>query len=376
MISDRVKSACKHLPGGFVGMVLLLVIIERWVAKHSLDFGTPTAADWRQSAGSATKRAPKAEVLLFGDSMVKFGVLPRVLESGLKRSAYSLALYNGTPQTSYFLLKRAIDSGASPRAIVVDFQPELLMADHIRLHVRQWPEVLRPRDVVELARESGEPDFALATLAAEVFPTVKDRAEIRLAITESLGGRPASPRPYLITYARNWRENRGAQVLPRNPGYAGEVPPTYALFFDQWAAKPLNAAFVRKFLKLAESREIPVFWVLPPNVPPVQARRLAIGLTPRYDAFAHSAVEKYRNLTVLDAREIGFGHEKFIDAVHLDRQGAAELSASVAEAIARRLGGSETRRWLALRPSARSREIPLEDTEQSRLALLRAGAFR
>ena len=88
---------------------------------HHLD----TAESWRLR-GSGAFGFLGAEVLAFGDSMVEFGVLPGVIaeRSGLR--AINLAVHDGSPAVSYFLLRRALEAGARPRAIVVDFMPHQL----------------------------------------------------------------------------------------------------------------------------------------------------------------------------------------------------------------------------------------------------------
>ena len=80
-------------------------------------------ADWAYGGRAASRRAPDAEILCFGDSMIKFGMAPRVLEDRLGRRAFNLALYAGSPTASYFLLRRPLESGAKPAAVLVDFQP-------------------------------------------------------------------------------------------------------------------------------------------------------------------------------------------------------------------------------------------------------------
>src|SRR5690349_12144950 len=85
-------------PWGLIGMLGLVAAAEASVRRHEdADFTTNIATSWRFSAHQAARRATKCEVLCFGDSMVKFGLLPRVIESRIGRSAYNLAAYAGPP---------------------------------------------------------------------------------------------------------------------------------------------------------------------------------------------------------------------------------------------------------------------------------------
>ena len=74
-------------------------------------------------------------------------------------------------------------------------------------------------------------------------------------------------------------------------------------------------------------------------------------------------------MTVLDGRHAGYDHTLFVDATHLDGQGAYTLSRDVADILRHdRAGGAAgTARWVDL-PAYRACpvEVALEDVEQSR----------
>jgi hypothetical protein len=85
----------------------------------------------------------------------------------------------------------------------------------------------------------------------------------------------------------------------------------------------------------------------------------------------------YPNVTVLDGRHSGYDHTLFVDASHLDGQGAYTLSRDVADVLRRGLAGDDAvvrTRWVDL-PAYRACpvEVALEDVEQSRRNL---GALR
>src|SRR5690242_12777653 len=114
-------------PVGMLGMLALVLAAESYVARHDLDFATLWSANWRHGAAAARREGPKSAVLAFGDSLVKDGVAAPVIEARLGRRAYNLAVFNGQAPASYFLLRRALDAGARPAAVLID--GELLEAD-------------------------------------------------------------------------------------------------------------------------------------------------------------------------------------------------------------------------------------------------------
>jgi hypothetical protein len=89
------------------------------------------------------------------------------------------------------------------------------------------------------------------------------------------------------------------------------------------------------------------------------------GVDQGYTRFVRSVAAKYPAVMVLDARYSGYDHTKFVDAIHLNGKGGVALSTDVADAIS-----SRTSAWVVLPPYRdRSFEQPLEDFEQSKLAV-------
>jgi hypothetical protein len=73
---------------------------------------------------------------------------------------------------------------------------------------------------------------------------------------------------------------------------------------------------------------------------------------------------------VVDARHSGYGSAVFYDEAHLDRDGAAALSAGLARIIAR---SNHESRWQAL-PRYQSENAVAEDLSASHLAVVTSGA--
>ena len=354
-------------PLGLIGAFALIGLIEREIGRREgLQFTTAWAADWRNAGKLARREAVDSSILCFGDSLVKFGVSPQVLEYETGLRAYNLALNVGHPASSYFLLKRALDAGAKPRAIVVDFKSHVL-AKAPQVHPRLWPELVSTSEWLDLSRETRDPEFAARMLASSLFSSVRSTFEIREAIIASLDGQ-WSPSAYLMPVARrNWRVNRGAQLMPKGTRI-DDAPFSDDLYPASWSCDPVQERYVHRFLELAESTGADVFLVIPPPCPSVQARREAGVVDSLYEQFLRKTLASHPRVRLLDGRHAGYGPEVFSDALHLDRDGAVAYSQGLAEAVRQASNGRlDDSRWVAL-PRFRLRPFPgdAEDFQRSR----------
>src|SRR4051794_21402234 len=75
----RVRTAT--IPMGLLGMLGLVAVVELFVARHPLDFSDPVSLSWELSAQGARSEAPGSAILAVGDSLVKHGVIPAVVEA-------------------------------------------------------------------------------------------------------------------------------------------------------------------------------------------------------------------------------------------------------------------------------------------------------
>src|SRR5262249_46347702 len=114
------------LPWGLLGMLGLVVAIESFVARDLLDFSDPVSLSWRLAARWAAHAAPGRPVRSAGDSLIKPGLIPRVIPARSGLAATNLAIARGPAPATFFLIRRAFDSGARPAALVVDFKPNVL----------------------------------------------------------------------------------------------------------------------------------------------------------------------------------------------------------------------------------------------------------
>jgi hypothetical protein len=362
------------VPLGLLGMLGLVVVIEGIVAGQARRFASDHAWCWRDAGVAAVRKGPGCDVLCFGDSLVKFGVLPPVVQSCAERKVYNLALHNGPPAASYFLLRRSTDAGAKPSAVVVDFLPHQLARDPRHGEFRRaWPELLSLRECVDLAWITRDAGFFASTMLAKLLPSYKARPEIRASTVALIEGRGWNASSVNRILQRNWQQNNGGQVLPaKTRSVAAHEWPDDAPLPRPWTRDSASVAYFERFLRLAANRGTSVFWLLPPITRGSPARREQ--LDPAYERFVRTMQDRFPNLVVIDGRRSVFTPSCYADPVHLHKQGAQALSASIAAVLAQPVPDS---RWVEL-PDYReaSMSVALEDLDQSWRAISARGTRR
>lgn len=371
------RGAHKHSPRGLLGALVMIALIECVLEHQWLALDDPVSLSWRLSARAAEREAPGCQVLFMGDSLVKLSMLPQVLETQTGLKAYNLGVARGPSPAAYFLLKRALSAGARPQAIVVDFKPSVMIGSP-KYNVRYWQELLRPRECIEMIPHASGLSLWVNVALGQLLPSYRCRLEIRDIVTATVAGRPARFVQTNRVCDRNWRLNRGANVCATNAAFNGQITEAEHknLLSDVWYCHPTNAYYLDRFFALAAANHVQTYWLLPPFVPALQARRERSGVEARYMKLVQSALAKHPEVTLLDARHAGYGAGLFVDPSHLDRRGAVALSTAVASLLSRppqQLASAS--RWLEL-PQYTPQEprLPLEDLEQSRLAVRASGA--
>jgi hypothetical protein len=370
-------------PVGLLGMLVLVFVVEVNLPRFDSRLTPLGASNWRQTGAAARTSATHVDVLLFGDSLVKTGLLPTIFEEERGLTSYNLALLGAPPSASYFMLRRALDSGARPRAIVLDAQPSILMECAPSSNPREWAELLSLKEAMQLAKVEHLPDVITHYVMTRYIPSVRYRFDIQKAASDLFRRTTSSSDvSWLALHDRQQDKNRGGYVNPSTPGRFGpdsrpngkvlqeEVATCYP---GAWWGRPPNLAFLEKFLKLAESHEIPVFFLIPPIHPGVQSERERLGLDELYLTLIRKIQRRYRSVIVVDGRHSGFDHGLFWDAFHLGRQGATALSRGLAEVIGTRLAhpSDSDDHWVSLPTFVEpSRWVAIEDTDES-IALLR-----
>ena len=356
------------VPFGLLGMLALVILIESALSIGG-KFTNDSAETWRIKQSQTGREALTSDVLFFGDSLVEYGLVPKVFEERLNRRSFNLAVPAGTPETSYFLLRQAIDSGARPSRVVVNFMPFQLAPppylDEIR--IRLWPELAGMRDVFDLAWSKRKPDVATTIWMAQILTSYRARTEIRASIVAALQGRSMVGDETRVFVTRwNLRSNRGALVVPDMM----RVADTFGRHLPQLETterQPRAVAFVTRFLQLAVTHGITVYWLIPPISPEYQAGCDEVGSTDDYSRFVRFVQSKYPNVVAIDARHAGYTPDLFADGMHLTRRGATALSESVAAVMERPVGSDR----LVNLPRYRERPASpaIEDILESRIAI-------
>jgi len=368
-----------RLPWGLLGAAALVLLGESFLASRDIAFTNPLVTSWSMGGESLRREAPRAEVLCLGDSLLKFGVAPRVLEERLGRRAYNGGVLANSPAMTYFLARRAIEAGARPKALVVEFNPTFL--DGPPFGSRQWAEMIGPRECLDLAWSGRDAGFFARTMTGRLFRSVRRRFEVRENVMAALRGEVSATPSMIHATWRNGNVNRGALLMPPY-GPRGTVDPAnLAAEFARphWSCDPVQAHYLRRLLKLAGAHSVPVVWLLPPVSPAVQAVRDQVGMEEPHARFLRGLQARFPGLTVVDGRRCGYDGPAFTDPIHLSVRGASALSVDLAEAIRPvvegRAGGP---RWVGLPPYCeRPVGVPVEDLDQSRTALKdRAAAIR
>jgi hypothetical protein len=381
-------------------MIGLVMAIEL-ASSHCDQIGTwqsQIPLSWWKSSQAIADHEARADILCFGDSLVKLGVLPSVIEDRLGLSAYNLAVLAGQPASSFFLFRRALESGQRPRAVIVDFSAPLL-AMSLRTSAECWAGIASCRDAIELAIEAGDPALGLDVMSRWLIPSQSRHRQFRAWLTGSAqcnGARDAAQE--CRVFERNWHLNRGAQVAPRQfIPIEGALPRPPDSDLYQWSPRAVHTAYVTRFLTLAKSRSIPVFWVLPPVVAVRRQRFEASGIAAAYHRFTATFLRAFPDVTILDGEGLQWDNRAFRDPIHLNKDGAVAFSKAIAETLAWRIASSRKAanlaltqaeggglpdqasapRWVMLAAPApqtsHSWESILEDLDQSRRALNRPG---
>ena len=362
------RRAAGVVPWGLLGGLLLVVAGERVVARNPLHLASLDAYEWGLNGKAARQSAPGCEILCLGSSMSNCGLIPSVIERVSGRSAYNLGLAFGPPATHYVLLRRALDAGARPSAVLMEVHPQAL-TEGPWYPSRFWPELLEPAEAFELAWRARDAPLFAAIGLAEMSPSIRRRDAIRAAVLHALNGETnPSPLGHLMML-RNKRLNRGAMIHP-GIDYKGEIPPAFrqALVPASWSPSPFNVAYFERALGLAESRGIPVFWHIPPFSPVVQGEREKGRQDEAFSRFVWTTQARHPRLTVIDARRSGYGVSLFRDPVHLNRRGAVAYSDALSQVVRDQLEAPRPG-WVSLPPQGPTDDGSLEDVGQSAVAL-------
>jgi hypothetical protein len=373
MVLQIWKTSMLRLPWGLVCGLLVAIGVEQFVKSNEHLLIGPWYAVAKRMGRAARMEAPKCGILCFGDSQVKLGALPQVIEKQLGRTSCNLATAGGQPPGTYFMLRRALKAGAHPAGIVVDFNPTCI-SHTPRLNTRVWAEVLTLSECLDLAITERDASYFGLLVLNKLVPSLKVREEIRSLARLALKGKPWSLPLETAAYLRNANRNKGAVVESDCANFPWPAQDMIDEQFCQprWYMHLTNALYMRRVIKLAAAHGIPVLWLLPPVRPQLQAMRDQRGYDDQYLRAVSGFFVKSRNVFLVDGRHSGFPERAFQDMTHLSRTGALSYSANIASVIKSLLDGETL-------PPSRIVQLPAfqdftldplpEDLNTSRVAL-------
>ena len=375
-MSHSLRETLRRVPRGFLGMAILVVLCESYISRNDLKFSRLEAEDWKNSGKVASGELPMGGIFFYGDSQVKFGVSPLLLESKMGQPSHCLAIQGGQAPSSYFMLKRTLASGVSPSAIVVDFEPHLTR-DDINHNKRMWSELANLGECLELAWNAGDADAFGSIALGRVLSSYRERFEIRDNVRAALRGETPYMAAWLEMAMRNKGMNRGALAMAKEQHGVIELDRWANPTPTPWAPDKMNDIYARKFLQLAADNKIPVYCLLMPVVPGIQAKYEKYGIDRYYFAWIRKLQDKYANLYVLDWRHSNYQDSVFSDTLHLDKDGALSITAALGDYLQRSFRGEGVDvRWVQMPPfRLEGISIAVEDSNHS-FAFIQSTATR
>ncbi len=168
--SARIAQRTIRIPFGVVGMLVLVVVIECFVGRNWLGFSDPVSLSWRFSAEAARTEAADSQVLCLGDSLVKHGLVPSVIEQQSGYRARNLSAARAPTLMTYFLLRRALDAGSRPDAIIINAKPAVLIGGP-EFNARYFEEILTFREWIELCQITRKSSLMVSMLVGRLLPS-------------------------------------------------------------------------------------------------------------------------------------------------------------------------------------------------------------
>jgi hypothetical protein len=326
--SARQPIRAMPIPWGLLGMLALMGAIETTILRWGGRLAGYEGLGVRFAVDAARREAPGCDVLSLGDSVVKFGFDPTMVQSRIGLKAYNLAVPGTPPPLTYALFRRALDAGAKPKAVVIG---QMSLGGDPWANVAQFGELVELNEAWSLAWSCRDARLFGAMMAARTIPSVRYRHAIRRIVC---GDKLSDPDEFLKT----WADGRGAELrTPRNTS-APRMEPALeqTLFSKPWPVHGIYEQYFEKLTRLAASRGITVYWLVPPLLPEAQAKRDELGLDTLHTRNLRTIHSWLPGVIVLDARHSGYPASDFFDSIHLNARGAAKLSAEIAELIANR----------------------------------------
>ncbi len=335
-------------PVGLLGAILLIGVVESLIAGRSQALSTTPVLNARYSGQASLGAATHVPVLCLGDSQVKFGIDPTVIQERSGRAAFNLAVAGSPLPLSFYLFQHALEAGARPSAVVIG---SMTLAAEPEPSLPLFAEFATIGDCLDLGLSSHDPILPARILLARALPSLRYRHAIR----DRWLDKPDASKTTASDHLALWKAHHGGELVEPVPGKVVglDAEEKAKLYGQPWRVSALNAGYFHRFMALAESRGITVYWVVAPVVNEAQKLRDELGLDAIHTKNLQALQAAHSNMVLLDARHAGFTAEEFHDSCHLNRLGAERLSAAVAEAIASGEGEPRVKDLATLLPEKR-----------------------
>jgi len=270
-----------------------------------------------------------ADVQLHGDSVAQGALLASEIEMSLPagKRVINAALQGSGPEFTYFLLRRQIENGQVPGAIVLAHSPHTFVTERTGVLVGAF---LGWSEIPEVFAHGRHFFDALYGVLCKLSFTLRHRDEL----SDLAKGRRAAvaswndPLP-TEAWVRQVGEEAEAKWEREGKRPPGELHPVYLRRFE---VDPGVHALLGRLLALAKARDVRVYWLTLPEHEAVAAARDTLGFAPAYYAFVDSLAARgeitllQREFEVLPATEFG-------DYTHLRLRAALRLSREVGEKL-------------------------------------------
>jgi len=375
------KATCKtigrSLPWGLIGMLGLILSVEHVVIRHDLDLIGTVSLNWRYAGRAAASRARDCKILCLGSSIVKMGIGARMIQAGTGKRTFNLAMSAASLPANFYVLRRAIEAGARPDAVLIDCLENGLEPFQVHGNLRNYPELLTVGEIFDIAWQTRDSEFLALMILSRALPSLKDRFEIRNNVLAYFRGQNASSALAGYLARRNWEANHGMWAIPRNPAFEAMHPeeavpsPPQASSRATGAPRSLLGNYTKRFLDLAAANQIRVFYLLAPLPPHTRLSWDQSGANLEHSRLAADIQAYSSNVIVIEGRYSGYGIDAFYDDVHLNTQGATALSTEVASIMKQYLGQPRPEGSRVTLPPyhARGADPWLEDTIQTGVVL-------
>jgi hypothetical protein len=264
---------------------------------------------------------------IMGDSVARGGILATQLNASLPpdQMAYNLALAATGPEFPYFQLKREIAAGRAPQAIIYAPSPHTFSSKRVPLLVGgfcTWPEI------VEVVRAGYAPLDVLYGILCKLSYSLRNREQI----VGLLKGRDATNANLLAPVRPS--PSSGASPQPR--WTVANLNATYKRRFSVWS---FNDYFFQKFLRLAQTNHIPVYWVTMPVLPAVYECRKQYDFESDYFRFLNN-LQQQRLVQPLKPDFLIWNEDSFCDQSHLTPTAAQCFTRLIEEELRKLRTGS------------------------------------